>query len=64
MAVASAGPYANHLHLAAGITMPAPHHLVFYRVALAAANQQCQSAEGRKKQVSQNTMKYRIVEFT
>ena len=29
--VSSAGPYANHLHLAAYITMPAPHHSIFYR---------------------------------
>jgi len=27
--MASAGPYANHLHLAPDITMPVTHHSVF-----------------------------------
>jgi len=30
VAVASAGPYANHFHLRQ-ITTPAPHHSIFYR---------------------------------
>jgi len=29
VAVVSAGPHANHLHLAADITMPVPHYSVF-----------------------------------
>jgi len=34
MAEASAGQYANHLHLTDNrqITMPAPHHSIFYRL--------------------------------
>ena len=28
-AVASAGPYANNLHLATDITTPTPHHSIF-----------------------------------
>jgi len=31
VAVASAGPYANHSHLAPEITTPAPHHSFFFR---------------------------------
>jgi len=32
VAVASAGPHANHLHLASDrLTMPAPHRSIFYR---------------------------------
>ena len=31
MAVASSGPYANHLHFAPDITMLAPHRSIFYR---------------------------------
>jgi len=32
VAVASAGPNVNHLHLTADTTMPAPHHSIFYRL--------------------------------
>jgi len=32
VAVASAGPYANHLHLAPEITMPVLHHSSSYRL--------------------------------
>jgi len=30
VAVASAGPYANHLHLTPDTTMPVPHHSDFF----------------------------------
>jgi len=30
LAVASAGPHANHLHLTSDVTMPAHHHSIFY----------------------------------
>jgi len=43
--VASAGPYANHLHLAPDrLTMPVPHHSVFTgQMPFLPPNQQCQS---------------------
>jgi len=48
VAVASAGPYANHLHLASGkITMPVPYHSVFTgRMPFLPLSQQRQSSEG------------------
>ena len=47
VAVASAGPYANHLHLAADRTMPSPHHSIFYsQDTLSDANKQHQNTEG------------------
>jgi len=47
VAVASAGPYANHLHLAPDRTMPAHHDSVFTgRMLFLMPNQQCQSTEG------------------
>jgi len=30
LAIASAGPYANHLHFASDIFTPAAHHSIFY----------------------------------
>jgi len=49
VAVASAGPYANHLHLAPDqTTMPVPHHLVFIgRMPFLLPHQQHQSTEGK-----------------
>jgi len=48
MAVASAGPYANHLHLATDISMPVSHNLVFTgQVPFLPPSQQCQSSEGK-----------------
>jgi len=32
VAVASAGLYANHFHLAPDTTTTVPHHLIFYRL--------------------------------
>jgi len=50
VAVASAGSYANHLHLAAD--MPVPHHSVFTgQMPLLPPNQQCQTTEGSCKAV-------------
>jgi len=54
VAVASAGPYANHLHLAADRyhTITSSHHSIFYRLhALPDAHQQCQSTEGNGNQM-------------
>jgi len=50
MAVASAGPYASNLHLAADlITTPTPHHSIFTgRMLFLAPNQQRQNTEGKK----------------
>ena len=42
--MASAGPYENHLHLAADTTMPAPNDSG--RMLLLTPNQYCQSTEG------------------
>jgi len=48
VAVASTGPYANHLHLAPDITTPVPHRSVFTgQMPFLPPNQQCQSTEGR-----------------
>jgi len=45
VAVASAGPYANHLHLT--LDMPVPHHLVFMsQMPFLPPKQQHQSTEG------------------
>ena len=47
MALASAGPYVNHLHLAADMTMPTPHHSIFTgQMLFLPPNQQRQSTEG------------------
>jgi len=50
MAVASAGPYANHLHLAADDTTPARTCIITQlftgRMLFLTPNQQCQSTEG------------------
>jgi len=46
VAVASAGPYANHMQLAPDITMPKPHHSVFTGwIPFLPLNQQRQSTE-------------------
>jgi len=59
--VASAGPYANNLHLAPEsrqITTPTPHHSIFYRPdALLTSNQQCQSTEGKKGEIKEENKK-------
>ena len=47
MAVASAGPYAS-LHLAPDITMPVPHHSVFYRPDALPVAQPTASKHGRQ----------------
>ena len=52
VAVASAGPYANHLHLARSrsrqITTPKPHHSVFTgQMAFLSPNQRRQSTDGK-----------------
>ena len=47
-AVASAGPYANNLHLAADITMPTPHHSIFAGwMHFLKPNKLCPSTEGK-----------------
>jgi len=47
VAVASARPYANHLHLTPDITIPVPHHSVFTGwMPFLLPNQQRQSTEG------------------
>jgi len=44
VAVASAGPYADHLHLAPDITTPVPRHSVFAcRMAFLLPNQKCKA---------------------
>jgi len=49
VAVASAEPYANHLHLAPEITTPVPHHSVFTGwMPFLLPNQERQLTEGRK----------------
>jgi len=48
VAVASAGPYANHLHLAPDIlvTMPIPHRVFTGRIPFLPPNKQRQSTNG------------------
>ena len=49
VAVASAEPYANHLHLTPDRTTPAPHHSIFFtgRMPFLPPNQQRQITEGQ-----------------
>ena len=60
-AVASAGPYANYLHLTSDITTPTPHHSIFTgRMLFLMLNQPCQNNEGtenRKKSNKKQTWK-------
>jgi len=50
-AVASAGPYANSLHLAPDKITTTPHHSIFTDWTLfLTPNQQCQSTEGKYKE--------------
>ena len=60
VAVTSAGPYANHLHLAPdNITTSVPHHSVFTgRMPFLTPNQQCQSTEGTMRQICNNNSVY------
>jgi len=48
VAVGTAGPYANHLHLAPEITTSAPYHLSFFKcwMLFLTTKQQHQSTEG------------------
>jgi len=53
VAVASAGPYANNLHLAPDslrqLTTPSPQHSIFTgQMLFLTPNQQCQGTEGNK----------------
>jgi len=49
--VASAGPYANSLHLAPDKITTTPHHSIFTDWMLfLTPNQQCQSTEGKYKE--------------
>ena len=54
MAVASAGPYANNLHLAPDITTPTPHHSIFTgRMLFLTSNQQCENTERTKRKTNE-----------
>jgi len=59
-AVASAGPYANSLHLTPcrQITTPTPHRSIFTgRMLFLTPNQQCQSTEGTNNVLLHNCTK-------